>query len=388
MSPVAILIYEIIYGIIFFGLLFSKITFLELFPNPSNIRRILFVIILFNGFYIPFYLKLLKIKLRTIHYAVLLGILSLLYIIASWQYYAHTLSAIRFRGYHPYLQNMPPAPTVAVSKPKGVFRIVCLGGSSTEGAGDGGYPKMLEEMLRSKYPDRKIEVINGGRYFYSSQNSFIEYLFYLKDFNPDLIIFFEAVNDLVRSFTMPIYASSPFRADYGHFYGPLARFRYPTSFEKFIFSFFYADLRIPKLKPAPFSDFKSQYSFQRNLETFIAIARSNRTPLIYSNQAYNNSTLNDNNNALLQWAEVYLVDDEHYADIQSWITGMELFNKITTETAEKFSIPFVDQVTPLRDRPELFYDAFHVIPEGNRLKAQLFFEKIVELKLIESKNTQ
>jgi hypothetical protein len=247
---------------------------------------------------------------------------------------------------------------------------------------------MLEEMLRNKYPTREIEVINGGRYFYSSQNSIIEYLFYLKDFNPDLIIFFEAVNDLVRSFTMPIYASSPFRVDYGHFYGFLAQLRYPTSFEKFIFSFFYADLRIPELKPAPFSDFKSQYPFQRNLETFITIARCNRTPLIYSNQAYNNSTLSDNNSALLQWAEVYLVDDEHYADMQSWIKGMDLFNKITKETAEKFSIPFVDQVTPLRDRPELFSDAFHVIPAGNKLKAQLFFEKIVELKLIESQNTR
>jgi hypothetical protein len=67
---------------------------------------------------------------------------------------------------------------------------------------------------------------------------------------------------------------------------------------------------------------------------------------------------------------------------------MDLFNKITKETAEKFSIPFVDQVTPLRDRPELFSDAFHVIPAGNKLKAQLFFEKIVELKLIESQNTR
>jgi hypothetical protein len=147
-------------------------------------------------------------------------------------------------------------------------------------------------------------------------------------------------------------------------------------------------LRIPKHKPAPFSDFKSQYSFQRNLEMFVAIARCSRTHLIYSNQAYNSNMLSNNKKALLQWCEVFFVDDEHYADMQSWIMGLELFNKIIKETAEKFSIPFVDQITPLRNRSELFSDAIHVIPEGNRLKARLFFKKIVALKLLENHNSQ
>jgi predicted ester cyclase len=48
------------------------------------------------------------------------------------------------------------------------------------------------------------------------------------------------------------------------------------------------------------------------------------------------------------------------------------------------SIAFVDQKAHLRGRPELFFDALHMISEGNRLKARLFFEKTVELKLIES----
>jgi hypothetical protein len=79
----------------------------------------------------------------------------------------------------------------------------------------------------------------------------------------------------------------------------------------------------------------------------------------------------------------FLVDNEHYADEKSWYNGMEMFNNITKETAEKFSISFVDQVTPLKGRKDLFKDPFHVNLEGNALKARLFFEKIVQLGLLE-----
>jgi hypothetical protein len=81
-----------------------------------------------------------------------------------------------------------------------------------------------------------------------------------------------------------------------------------------------------------------------------------------------------------------LVDSEHYADERSWYVGMELFNRITQETAEKFSVPFIDQAEVFNGRREFFRESVHMTPEGTRLKAKLFFEKIVELRLLENRN--
>jgi hypothetical protein len=54
----------------------------------------------------------------------------------------------------------------SVIKPDSVYRIVCMGGSTTYGFGvtspDSSYPSLLQKVLERKYPDKKIEVINAG----------------------------------------------------------------------------------------------------------------------------------------------------------------------------------------------------------------------------------
>jgi lysophospholipase L1-like esterase len=382
MSPLAIFIYEILYAIIYFGLLFSKNTFLQYFPHPSIITRLFFLLVLLSGFFVPYYLKLLRIRLTAKHYLCIVLFFCLLYILASQYYYSGVL---RVKKFHSFLQVPPNEQKVEVPKPPGMFRIICLGGSTTEEGGESGiaYPRILEELLQKEYPKRKIEVINAGKYFYSTQHAIIQYLFYLKELNPDLIIFFEGANDLITSFTLPPFSSSPFRKDYGHFYGALARVRYPKTFEKFLFQFFYADLLRPNPKPISFSDFKSQHSFHRNLETLIEITKCEGIHLILSNQAHCLSDKNDSDLNFLSFFRDFLVDQGHFADEKSWYEGMELFNRITKETAEKYSIPWIDQATIFKGKKEFFQDAFHLTRNGSELKARLFFEKIVQLKLLD-----
>jgi len=383
MSLLSVIIYEIFYTIIYLGLLFSKSTFLKYFPDLSIIIRILFLVILFSGFFIPYYLKLLRIRLTAKHYVSIVAFLCLIYVLASWYYYSIKL---KDRKFHSFLQLMPSELKVEVPKPAGVFRILCLGGSTTEGLERRGYANPLKRMLSQKYPKRKIEVINAGRFFYSTQHSIIQYLFYLKDIDPDLIILFHGINDLITSFTLPPFSSSPFRNDYGHFYGALAYVRYPKSFEEFLCKFFYADLLKPKLKPTSFSDFKSQHAFRRNLETIIEIAKCRGIHLILSNQAHCYSDSNDSDPGFLAFQRHFLVDSEHYADENSWYQGMELFNRITKETAEKFSVSFVDKAASFKGKRELFRESVHTTLEGTELKAHLFLEKIVQLKLLEEAN--
>lgn len=381
MSALAVVLYELVYTTIYLGLLFSKSTFLKYFPEASIIMRVFFLIILLCGFFIPYFIKVLRAKLTSKHYLVCAVVVCVLYALASWSYYTTTL---KNRQFHSFLQLPPTEQKQKIPKPPGVFRIVCLGGSTTEGLKAKGYPVALATMLEEKYPSETIEVINAGKYFYSTQHSIIQYLFYLKELEPDLIILFHGVNDLITSFTMPPFSSHPFRRDYGHFFGPLAYIRYPRTFEDFLSGFFYADLLRPNLKPAPFPEFISQHSFRRNLETIIHITESEGIPLILSNQAHCYSLQGDSDPGFLRFQRYFLVDTNHFADEKSWYNGMELFNRIAKETAEKFSVPFVDQSKAFNGRRDLFRESIHMTPEGTQLKARLFFNKIVQLKLLDN----
>jgi lysophospholipase L1-like esterase len=388
MSFPAIILYEGLYAVIYFGLLFSKRTLLDYYPDPSAAARIIFLFVLWSGFFLPAIPRLLRIQLRKKHYWGMLFLLSILYIGASISYYARQMDDRRFRGYHPYLQVKPAELNAAIPKPPDVYRIICMGGSTTEGRGDGGYPAVLGQLLQKKFPDKKIEVLNAGCFFYTTQHCIIYYLTYIQELEPDLLIMFEAQNDLIASCTMPIFASSPFRRDYGHFYGALAQLRYPESFEKFLSAFFYADLLAPALTPTAFTDFKSQHSFRRNLETFIKNSRGNGVALILANQAHCFSTADgadttEKHTNILRFMLALPVDEKHYADEQSWHAGMELFNRIAQQTADKFNVPFVDQAAVFKNKQQLFRDEVHLVPEGTALLARLFFNEIVQRKFLE-----
>jgi lysophospholipase L1-like esterase len=282
------------------------------------------------------------------------------------------------------LQLPPRIQKAAVPKPSGLYRIICLGGSTTEGkTNEYSYPQELEKMLQSKFSQKKIEVINGGHSFYSTQHSIIQYLFYLKDLEPDLIIFFHSFNDIMYSFTMPTMSSAPFKTDYGHFYGALRNLRYPILFEDFLSRFFFADIVRPAPQAVPFSDFKSLPIFKRNIETMIKITQIEDVDLILSNQAHRLSDKNDTSRDAMGLTHRFLIDETHYADEKSWYMAMELLNKTTDETAERFDVPMVDQATFFKGKRDLFTDCVHLTSEGTAKKAELFFEKIVDLELLE-----
>ena len=82
-------------------------------------------------------------------------------------------------------------------KPAGIFRIFCLGGSTTKGWPFHeylSYPKLLGLYLRDLLPGKKIEVINAG--FHGSDTySDTRLLRELVNLKPDLFIIYEGRND-------------------------------------------------------------------------------------------------------------------------------------------------------------------------------------------------
>lgn len=85
-----------------------------------------------------------------------------------------------------------------IPKPKGIFRILCVGGSTTQEGTDNQstYPALLEKMLRRSFPGREIEVINAGIPGISTQGHLVRIMDYLA-FEPDLVILHLGVNDVL-----------------------------------------------------------------------------------------------------------------------------------------------------------------------------------------------
>jgi len=85
-------------------------------------------------------------------------------------------------------------------KPKNIYRIVILGGSTTYTSkvddNEKTFPYQLERILREEYGNRNIEVINAGVRGYNSWESLINLQVRVLDIDPDLVIIYHGVNDV------------------------------------------------------------------------------------------------------------------------------------------------------------------------------------------------
>ena len=91
-------------------------------------------------------------------------------------------------------------PEIDIPKPKGRFRIVALGGSTTYSTGtsaEESYPALLQSILRDDYGYSNVEVINAGVSGYTSWEALASFAFRILELEPDLLIYYGGVNDLV-----------------------------------------------------------------------------------------------------------------------------------------------------------------------------------------------
>lgn len=99
-------------------------------------------------------------------------------------------------------------------KAPGEIRIACLGGSTTYGAFvddyTGSYPYLLEKKLRAE--GHNVRVINAGLHGYASLQSLINLQSRVLDLQPDLLVYYESVNDLELRMVWP---PSEYRGDLG-----------------------------------------------------------------------------------------------------------------------------------------------------------------------------
>jgi len=108
---------------------------------------------------------------------------------------------------------------------------VCLGASTTFGGGlldwREAYPARLQGELHARGLAH-VRVVNAGVSGYTSWETLANYLFRASDLEPDLVIVYHAVNDLVARLTWP---PETYRSDNSAFRSPASQVHWPALYE-------------------------------------------------------------------------------------------------------------------------------------------------------------
>jgi len=300
-------------------------------------------------------------------------------------------------------------------KDKNTFRIFVLGGSTVLNAGvsySNSFGKLLQDKLTKEYPNKKIEVLNAGMDGFTTEHSIIQYLFYIKDFKPDLIITWQGINDMYYSCTGNFFTKGGYQEDYSHQLGSLAvpirqyfsdtnlplsvHFHLVTfDFLRHIFTYnFYSDinpllntnvaiklseLKLNPYKPTSMKNFPSINSYKRNLLTLTNIIKNDNVPLIIGNQAFLYTESANNPKIPFQWyMQRNCLKGQNYPDTKSLINGIQLFNKVTKEVSNETNNKFVDFEKEIPKTKEYFFDDVHTTEKGNSKMSEILFQTIKE----------
>ena len=244
---------------------------------------------------------------------------------------------------------------VVIPKPENVFRIVCIGGSTTKEGGTvrDTYPKLLESHLRHTLPGCAIEVLNAGTPGNCANTHLLRFPEYLR-LQPDLIILHIGVNDTMF-----------------HFYGPAVNSLPHVS--HFVRSFF------PSILAPSNPVFVQRHYMDMGiaLELLIHLAQRNGIDVILSSIAYPDVE--------------HITEDEHeyyeYNAQCSWqlpafsltdyVSYISISNEILKLLAQKHNLDFLAIDKHVRGGLPIFSDFCHMTQTGINLKAQTFHDLLL-----------
>lgn len=322
---------------------------------------------------------------------------------------------VRRRPPHPFLQVLPSGqvdhvnaagfrgdPTQLEAAP-GTFRIFTIGGSTTLGVAnpyEDSYPFLLQTMLRARHPAVRIEVQNAGAAWYTSAHDLVAYEVKVRRFKPDLVVFFEAMNDLTRSFSPPWLAIDQFKPDYSHYLGPYigltgpnVRFAGPPS--RWLTWSYLRQLIYREPDPRNHRDpdnvarlaaqmqavespaFVSLPSFREYVDALIHAVQSDSGRIIVGSQPFLYRTdLTADERRLLFFGPIMCGDGKTYPSADAMRRGMTAYNDAAREAANRRGVRFVDFEAAVPKDMEHFSDDVHMRRPANEILARLVADAI------------
>jgi len=278
-------------------------------------------------------------------------------------------------------------PEITLPKPESTFRIVAMGGSTTYSTGttaEEAYPALLQSILRDEYGYTNIEVINGGVSGYTTWEILTDFQFRVLELEPDMLIFYEAVNDLVvreqvsvdcyrglnpqrglnaqRGLFVERNAALPASALYRLVAIPLRWMPNPLALD----SAFEptrvqcapdpGDMTLEKRLAA-----NTTVYYERNIRNLMALAQANGVQPVISSWVYNVESTRP----------------------ELWRTAIAEHNAITRQIADDMTIPYIDLVPEFPVDPANWEaDGIHLVASGTREQAQRYAAFLAESDLI------
>lgn len=258
---------------------------------------------------------------------------------------------------------------IKIPKPEKIYRINCLGGSTTanyvnDGKNNFSYPLELEKILKEK--NANIEVNNCGTGGYNSADILVRFLLQTIETKPDLVILYHAYNDIKS------YLTNNFECDYSH-----SRISLSKKYQQFKFN-----NKIPNLKIRFYNflinkwfptnirsslldviskgevNLNNQYNkglkvYERNLQNLIYLCKNNNIDMILCSFCF----------FLYQEAQ-----DSKLHKLYQKIVFEE--NKIMKKLAEKNNIKFIDCDNKIPKEKDFFLDTIHLSPKGMKFIAE------------------
>ncbi|MBN1895648.1 SGNH/GDSL hydrolase family protein [bacterium] len=291
------------------------------------------------------------------------------------------------RLYHPYLQLAPPGPPDWSGK-TGSLRIACLGGSTTEFKDDSGrgWPERLEQILRERLGTDSVSVFNGGRQWYTTLHTLINYQSHIRPVKPDVIIIMHTINDLLHNADFCYFSRGPFRQDYGHFTGPVSRIIDRQGFAAFLWK---TTAGLWHHKPRAIisqKDFPGLASFRRNLNAIIDWAERDGTAVFLLTQPnlYKPEMTQEEQKSL------YMLNTEAVGPSFQWSAetvclGFTLYRETLERIAEERSVPLIDVEKEIPKSLDYFTDDVHYTMEAFDRVAGCVASGLTESRVLESR---
>ncbi len=248
-----------------------------------------------------------------------------------------------------------------LEKKNNAFRLICLGDSITFGWRvdcKDAYPKKLETILKTNFPEKDIEVINAGVVGYSS----LQGLRFLKRdilrFNPDILIVYFGVNDgdnadYFSDKYLSIKSSNTISAD-----SFLSRFK-SYRFLKHILLNLIGKRR--HYKEENYGGFRvSSQDYRLNIEDFVSLANNKNIPIIII---------------------VPILYENGFVDKNPRYDITRSLSIRTTGKNVKY-INLLPAFKKFRRQKALFFDNSHPTEEGHDIIAREIFKTLTEERLI------
>jgi hypothetical protein len=279
-------------------------------------------------------------------------------------------------------------PEVDAAKPPGVFRIVCLGGSTTFGTGASHdaatYPAQLQQLLDETVANgmavegRTFQVLNAGVGNWNSGDSLINFELRLLDLQPDAILDYDAVNDLL------LIQARDFRSDYSHIrrappivlitpferfllahvrtYAHLMRGTNPEGqFQSLSAWVFVDDFRDRLVPSAEWINEAGLDTLGRNLTSLVAVAHANGIVPVLSTFAVRDTAGGKGSDGLGP--------------------AMKRANNLLRDLAERLAVTIVPAAELLQDQPDLYTDWMHFNDKGERRHAEVVLATLLQKHL-------